>query len=102
MDRHEAWIEGAAGERPELAEALAEMGALYRRKLWHQLTLRLEAAAEAPEFAAGGFLIALYQNFVAGFAHKINLLKLAFLAVAVGKQMDSPQASGGGGEGGDG
>lgn len=33
----------------------------------------------------------LYQNFVAGFAHKINLLKLAFFAVAVGKQMGSPE-----------
>lgn len=39
----------------------------------------------------GGFLVQLYQNFVAGFAHKINLLKLAFFAVAVGKQMASPE-----------
>lgn len=39
----------------------------------------------------GGFLVQLYQNFVAGFAHKINLLKLAFFAVAVGKQMGSPE-----------
>jgi len=35
--------------------------------------------------------VPLYQNFVAGFAHKINLLKLAFFAVAVGKQMASPE-----------
>lgn len=36
----------------------------------------------------------LYQNFVAGFAHKINLLKLAFFAVAVSKQMAKPQVGG--------
>ncbi len=39
----------------------------------------------------------LYQNFVAGFAHKINLLKLAFFAVAVSKQMAKPQVGSRGG-----
>lgn len=39
----------------------------------------------------------LYQNFVAGFAHKINLLKLAFFAVAVSKQMAKPQVGSPGG-----
>ncbi|EFN57715.1 hypothetical protein CHLNCDRAFT_21334 [Chlorella variabilis] len=90
-DRYQAWIEGAAAERPQLAAALAELGELYHRKLWHQLTVQLEQYIEQPEFQEGGFLVALYQNFVAGFAHKVNLLKLAFFAVAVGKQMASPE-----------
>ena len=89
-DRYQAWIEGAAAERPALAAPLAELGELYQRKLWHQLTVQLEQVIEQPEFQEGGFLVALYQNFVAGFAHKVNLLKLAFFAVAVGKQMASP------------
>ena len=141
-DRYQAWIEGAAAERPQLAAALAELGELYHRKLWHQLTVKLEqyievrawwedgaqrrscehsrpapppgAATDAPpaahvalalclspvpplqspEFQEGGFLVALYKNFVAGFAHKINLLKLAFVAVAAGKQMARPEVSG--------
>lgn len=33
------------------------------------------------------------QNFLAGFAHKINLLKLAGFAAAVGKQMADPEVS---------
>ncbi|KAI7844347.1 hypothetical protein COHA_002145 [Chlorella ohadii] len=90
-DRYEAWIQGAAGERPQLAAALAELGELYHKKLWHQLTVKLESYLETPEFQQGGFLVQLYQNFVAGFAHKINLLKLAFFAVAVGKQMAGPE-----------
>ncbi|KAL4425759.1 hypothetical protein ABPG75_009775 [Micractinium tetrahymenae] len=90
-DRYQAWIEGAAAEQPQLAAALAELGELYHKKLWHQLTVKLEQHIESPEFPEGGFLVALYQNFVAGFAHKINLLKLAFFAVAVSKQMAMPQ-----------
>lgn len=90
-DRYQAWIEGAAAERPQLAAALAELGELYHKKLWHQLTAKLEQHIESPEFQQGGFLVSLYQNFVSGFAHKINLLKLAFLAVAVSKQMAKPE-----------
>lgn len=90
-DRYQVWIERAAAERPQLAAALADLGELYHRKLWHQLTVQLEQCIERPEFQEDGFLVELYQNFVSGFAHKINLLKLAFLAVAVGKQMSTPE-----------
>lgn len=93
-DRYQAWIEGAAAERPQLAAALAELGELYHRKLWHQLTERLEALLDSPAFQESGFAVQLYQNFVAGFAHKINLLKLAFFAVAVSKQMAKPEVRG--------
>jgi 26S proteasome regulatory subunit N9 len=90
-DRYEAWIERTAAERPQLAAALAELGELYHRKLWHQLTVQLEHYIDQPEFQQSGFLVDLYQNFVSGFAHKINLLKLAFFAVAVGKQLPGPE-----------
>jgi 26S proteasome regulatory subunit N9 len=90
-DKYMQWAESAAGNHPERAAVLAEFGELYNNKLWHQLTLRLEAAIEDPSFASDGFLVDLYSNFIAGFAHKINLLKLAFFAVAASKQMASPQ-----------
>lgn len=45
-DRYQAWIEGAAAERPQLAAALAELGELYHKKLWHQLTAKLEQHIE--------------------------------------------------------
>ena len=89
-DRQMQWVE-SAGNRPQHAAQLAELGELYSKKLWHQLTLQLEAAIEDPDFVADGFLIELYSNFIAGFAHKINLLKLAFFAVAASKQMATPQ-----------
>lgn len=49
-DRYEAWIQGAAAERPQLAAALAELGELYHKKLWHQLTVKLESYLDTPEF----------------------------------------------------
>lgn len=60
-DRYQAWIEGAAAERPQLAAALAELGELYHKKLWHQLSVKLEqyievsAHADFRERAACGF-----------------------------------------------
>lgn len=92
-DRQVQWIEAAAGRKPHLAPQLAELGELYHRKLWHQLTSKLETLIEEPTFQADGFLIDLYQNFISSFAHKINLLKLSFFAVAVSKQMKTPQVS---------
>jgi 26S proteasome regulatory subunit N9 len=89
-DKYMQWVESTAGDRPEYAAQLAELGELYSKKLWHQLTSRLEVALEDPSFAGDSFLIDLYHNFIAGFAHKINLLKLAFFAVAASKQMPSP------------
>ena len=91
VDKHLQFVEQAQAQRPEIAAELAELGELYQRKLWHQLTLKLEELIEQEPFLRGGFIIALYQNFITGFAHKINLLKLAFFAVAVSKQMQDPQ-----------
>jgi len=45
-DRYQAWVETAAAERPQLAGALAELGELYHKKLWHQLTVKLEQYVE--------------------------------------------------------
>lgn len=90
-DRYQAWIEGAAAERPHLAAPLATLGDLYHRKLWHQLTEQLEQCIDLPEFQKDGFLVALYHNFVSGFAQKINQLKLAFFAAAVSKHFASAE-----------
>jgi 26S proteasome regulatory subunit N9 len=91
VDRYQAWIEGAAAERPHLTVPLAALGDLYHRKLWHQLTEHLEQCIDLPEFQEDGFLVMLYHNFVSGFAHKINQLKLAFFAAAVSKHMASAE-----------
>ena len=89
-DKYMQWIENASGRRSSSAATLLELGELYNKKLWHELTVSLETAIEDPAFAADGFIVDLYQNFISGFAHKINLLKLAFFAVAASKQLPTP------------
>lgn len=89
-DKYLQWIEDAANRRPHQLHTLSELAELYKKKLWHQLTLVLESAIEDPAFCSDKFLLDIYQNFIAGFAHKINLLKLAFFAVAASKQLPNP------------
>lgn len=89
-DKYLEWMEQAVNKNPELADALSELATLYERKLWHQITVHLEAALEDPRLANDGFLIDLYQNFIGGFAQKINPLKLAIFAVGASKQFSAP------------
>lgn len=79
----EAYLNGQATAHPELSEQLGAMKDLYERRLWHQLTMKLEECVALPAFQTGDLLIELYHNFVTDFEHKIAPLKLGHLAVAV-------------------
>ena len=46
----EAYLNGQSAAHPELAEHFTVMADLYTRRLWHQLTMKLEAAVALPEF----------------------------------------------------
>lgn len=79
------YLEGLQVSQPALAEDIAELAALYQRKLWHQLSLKLEACFAKPAFNEGRLPLELYEGFIADFGHKLNLLKLAQFAVHVAK-----------------
>ena len=80
-----AFLESQAEAYPALAGELTQMSDLYTRKLWHQLTLSLQAVA-ATEGSAP-LLQPLYDTFVSDFKHKLNKLALAQLQVAVAHQI---------------
>lgn len=61
MDKQLAWLESAQIQRPGAAADLSELGELYDRKLWHPLTLKLNAVLEQSSFQQGGFLVDLYR-----------------------------------------
>lgn len=63
-DRYQAWIEGAAAEQPQLAAALAELGELYHKKLWHQLSAKLEQHIEVRPSGGRGIVAACGQHYV--------------------------------------
>lgn len=87
------FLEQLQTQNPALAEDVAELASLYQRKLWHQLTVKLEACYAKPEFNTGDLPLQLYTHFISDFGHKINLLKLAHFAVHVSKHIKDPAAS---------
>lgn len=86
------YLEKLQVAQPALAGDAAELASLYQRKLWHQLTLRVEECFSKPAWNAGGLPLELYSSFISDFAYKINLLKLTQFAVHVAKHIADPQA----------
>uniref|UniRef100_A0A2P2MUH5 Extra-large guanine nucleotide-binding protein 3-like n=1 Tax=Rhizophora mucronata TaxID=61149 RepID=A0A2P2MUH5_RHIMU len=80
------YLETLRNAHPELAEWYNSLADLYQKKLWHQLTLKLEQFVALAVCQAGDALIQLYHNFITDFETKINLLKLSHFAVIVSRQ----------------
>ncbi|CAI0418721.1 unnamed protein product [Linum tenue] len=87
------YLESQRNAQPELAEWYTSLADLYQKKLWHQLTLKLEQFVALAVFQAGDALIQLYHNFITDFETKINLLKLAHFAVVVSRQYQEKEAA---------
>jgi 26S proteasome regulatory subunit N9 len=85
------YLEKLQAAEPGLAEDVAELASLHQRKLWHQLTLKVEECFSKPEFNKGRLPLELYNNFINDFGHKINLLKLSQFAVHVAKHIPDAQ-----------
>ncbi|XP_031267101.1 26S proteasome non-ATPase regulatory subunit 13 homolog A [Pistacia vera] len=87
------YLESLRDAHPELSEWYNALADLYQKKLWHQLTLKLEQFVALAVFQAGDALIQLYHNFITDFETKINLLKLAHFAVIVSRQYSEKEAA---------
>ncbi|KAJ8470744.1 hypothetical protein OPV22_025087 [Ensete ventricosum] len=87
------YLETQRHEQPELADWYSAFADLYQRKLWHQLTLKLEQFVRLAVVQGGDSLIQLYHNFIAEFETKISLLKFAHFAVVVSHQYSEKQAA---------
>ncbi|XP_010481550.1 PREDICTED: 26S proteasome non-ATPase regulatory subunit 13 homolog A isoform X2 [Camelina sativa] len=87
------YLESLKNAHPELGEWYNSIADLYQKKLWHQLTLKLEQFIALAVFQAGDALIQFYHNFITDFETKINLLKLAHFAVVVSRQYSEKEAA---------
>ncbi|KAF7127738.1 hypothetical protein RHSIM_Rhsim11G0028300 [Rhododendron simsii] len=87
------YLETLRNAHPGLDDWFNSLADLYQKKLWHQLTLKLEQFVSLSAFQAGDSLIQLYHNFIADFETKINLLKLAHFAVIVSRQYPEKEAA---------
>ena len=89
------YLQRCQDELPESASRFQECAELYSRRLWHQLTVTIEAIIEeVPQVTQKDFLIRFYDGFVANFGHRLNLLKLAKIAVRAARQYDQPTQAG--------
>jgi len=86
-----AFLQSCGEGVPSLAPAYAQMEELYKRKLWHQLTVLLEEHIGKEEAAPQ--LIGVYDTFVRDFKHKLNKLALARIQVAVSLQYTDQAAA---------
>ncbi|XXG43809.1 hypothetical protein AAC387_Pa01g3764 [Persea americana] len=87
------YLELQCNAQPELADWYNSLADLYQKKLWHQLTNKLEQFVALAVFQAGDTLIQLYHNFITDFETKINLLKLAHFAVIVSRRYSEKEAA---------
>lgn len=71
----------------ELSAEYEELGNLYDKKLWHQLSLALEAFLSNSKNMRGDNFLQLYENFVSGIGTRLNQVKLARLANLVGSSL---------------
>lgn len=59
---------------------------LYNKKLWHQLTLKIQEMVLKTELQSGQALIKLYENFITDFEHRINTLSLVEICLPIVRQ----------------
>lgn len=77
----------------QLSQEWAELEELYTKKLWHQLTLKVQELVHRPELQQGGQLIELYEKFIIDFEHRINALSLVEICLPIVRQFqDGPAA----------
>lgn len=66
---------------------------LYRKKLWHQLTLQVLGVVQDPCFVQGDGLIKLYENFTSEFDHRVSPLSLVEIILHVVRHMTGPNVA---------
>ncbi|GLH15131.1 26S proteasome non-ATPase regulatory subunit 13 [Gryllus bimaculatus] len=72
----------------QVAEEWAGLEELYSKKLWHQLTLKLETFVKHSSLQKGDNLVQLYNNFIQTFENKINPLSLVEILAHVVVQFE--------------
>ncbi|KAJ2655298.1 26S proteasome regulatory subunit [Coemansia sp. RSA 1200] len=81
------YLQRLQNEAPSgLAQYFLEFEDLYERKLWHQLTKKVEEFINIPE--AAPYRIGLYNEFVKDWQKHMNKVKLVLFALAAARQFD--------------
>ncbi|CAF4570941.1 unnamed protein product, partial [Didymodactylos carnosus] len=82
MSRVEAYLNEQKQGGPLINEWL-ELESLYQRRLWHELTLKVNSIVHREELQQGDQLLKLYENFISDFEHRINQLQLVEIIIPI-------------------
>ena len=78
-----------AAKYGDLAQSYTQFGELFKRQLWHQLTVALEKFVLDEQCSRDTNFIRLYENFIKGFEAKVNQLKFVQIASVIAQQFCS-------------
>ncbi|CAI8057369.1 26S proteasome non-ATPase regulatory subunit 13 [Geodia barretti] len=79
----------ADGRDEAVSRHWLELEDLYSKRLWHQLTLKIQTFIRHESFKTTG-LFEMYECFIADFEHKINPLSLVDIAVVTSNEIKGP------------
>jgi len=71
----------------------ADVHVRFLFRLWHQLTLKLAQFVKDDYFVQNEGLVEMYENFLADFEHRINMLSLMEIVLYVVKEMKEPDVA---------
>lgn len=80
------FVRGEAQKYPNVGGDYERLGALYEKKLWHQLTEELAELVNREDFVQGSNLIDLYEQFLSKFEGKLNQLKFVQIVSVIARQ----------------
>ncbi|KAI3823785.1 hypothetical protein L1987_05226 [Smallanthus sonchifolius] len=86
------YLDSVRNAHPELSDWCNTLSDFYQRKLWYDLTSKLDQFTVLPVLQTGDNLIQLYHNFIIHFELKIMPLMLAHFAVRVSSQYPEDEA----------
>jgi len=77
---------------PELADRYTELADLYKKKLWHQLTIKVEEIIAIKEIQ-NEELLQFYLKFIKDFEGRINKLSLVKMCIIISNQIHDLSSS---------
>lgn len=87
------FVEEMGAAFPELKANFEEFGALYEKKLWHQLTVALDEFLKTHANKLGPSLIEMYTKFISHFEARLSQVRLVLLVSMIGHSFDEPERS---------
>jgi len=81
------YLETLIGHNPQLGDHFNQLIDLHKRRLWHQLGIKLNEFIQLPDVQQTVDLVQFYTQFVKSFEARLNQLTLTRLVVTMSKQI---------------